>query len=44
MGKSEGSVKLLQFRAINRLRTLLDNQGKRRAEAIVETSRTFAAG
>ena len=44
MGKSEGSVKLLQFRAINRLRTLLDNQGKRRAEALVEPSRTFAAG
>jgi RNA polymerase sigma-70 factor (ECF subfamily) len=33
MGKSEGSVKLLQFRAINRLRTLLDNQGKREYEA-----------
>jgi len=43
MGKSEGSVKLLQFRAINRLRTLLDKQGKKRAEALVETSRTFAA-
>ena len=29
MGKSEGSVKLLQYRAVNRLRKLLETKGKK---------------
>ena len=29
MGKSEGSIKLMQYRAMKRLRKLLENQGKR---------------
>jgi RNA polymerase sigma-70 factor (ECF subfamily) len=33
LGKSEGSVKLLQYRALNRLKTLLEEQGKRGNEA-----------
>jgi len=33
MGKSEGSVKLMQYRAMKRLRKLLEKQGKRGNEA-----------
>ena len=33
MGKSEGSIKLMQYRAMKRLRKLLENQGKRGNEA-----------
>jgi DNA-directed RNA polymerase sigma subunit (sigma70/sigma32) len=29
LGKSEGSVKLLQYRALNRLKTLLEEQGRK---------------
>jgi RNA polymerase sigma-70 factor (ECF subfamily) len=29
LGKSEGSVKLLQYRALNRLKTLLEKQGRK---------------
>jgi len=32
MGKSEGSVKLLQYRAVNRLRRLLENRRKTGAQ------------
>ena len=33
MGKSEGSIKVMQYRAMKRLRKLLENQGKRGNEA-----------
>ncbi|NIV30897.1 MAG: hypothetical protein GWN58_15810, partial [Anaerolineae bacterium] len=33
MGKSEGSIKLMQYRAMRRLRKLLENQGKRGNES-----------
>ena len=33
MGKSEGSIKLMQYRAVRRLEKLLDHQEKRRHEA-----------
>ena len=33
MGKSEGSIKVLQYRAMKRLRKLLENQGKKGNEA-----------
>jgi len=38
MGKSEGSVKVMQYRAINRLRKLLEEKGKRGNE---QESRDF---
>ena len=33
MGKSEGSIKLMQYRALKRLRKLLENQGKKGNES-----------
>lgn len=33
MGKSEGSIKVMQYRAMRRLRKLLENQGKRGNES-----------
>ena len=40
MGKSEGSIKLMQYRAMKRLRKLLENQGKRGNEA--QKTKVFA--